>query len=144
MIWAGQIQNCVADGYRQFFVRPEKFPGQWMILGFDNYPFSDPLPKLGLRCPKMVSAVANNQCIPFFLFLIFVVHLFILLVVINTHFGASLLFTDTEKQHAQPRREASHSRRDIAFETQGENQWLILYLTEKFKALLCIETGLLS
>ena len=46
MIRTGQIENCVADFYRQFFVLSEEFPGQWVIFGFDNYTVSDPLPKL--------------------------------------------------------------------------------------------------
>jgi hypothetical protein len=57
----GQVQYSVAQKHHQLFVFPIKCAHQRAVAGFTDDPFPHPLPKLSLRCPKLLAITTDHQ-----------------------------------------------------------------------------------
>jgi hypothetical protein len=60
VVGVGKIQNCIANQNRGFFVVAHKVSSQRKIVRLDYDSIPDPLPKLGLRSPKLFAVNAQH------------------------------------------------------------------------------------
>ena len=81
MIRASEVQNSRSDNDKLFLLRIDKASSQRIIAVLDNYPVSEPLPKLLLGSPVLLAVLTQNESIillllgPTFLFqLLFIVY----------------------------------------------------------------------
>lgn len=75
MIWRRKVKHGISQQNHQFFIFTKEQSGQRIILRLDDDAIPDPLPKLSLRCPKLLSITANYQRISLlglYLFLFFI------------------------------------------------------------------------
>jgi hypothetical protein len=112
-----QVQNSVTQQNHQLLVLSFKCSCQWAVVCLCHSAVSDPLPKLSLSGPKLLSIAANYQCsfLLRLLFLVFITAHQFPLRRLDTLLPRSVLhFTQVSYEmleHTVPRRETSHARR---------------------------------
>jgi hypothetical protein len=62
MVGVRKIEQRVREQDHQFLMFTQQSSSEWMVVGLDYHTFSHPLPKLFLRCPKLLLVRANYQC----------------------------------------------------------------------------------
>lgn len=61
MIRTTEVEYGVTEIDQQLFVLARELAGQRMVLRFHEHAIPEPLPELGLRCPKLSATTAYNQ-----------------------------------------------------------------------------------